>query len=340
MEFKGIDIHNCKELVLNKQTGGYQISRLPMQIADKLSANTFVDSGVELRFVPVDDEVRIVIRKTGKGASRVVVYYGAIQSGWQNLYKDIYDTPTEIVIPKAPNLEKLQKVTEINGYPYAPEVVRVVLQNAGYEIFDVKGRCVPPLKDQLPKKTYLAYGSSITHGSLAVVYPNTYVFRLGEYFKADTINLGFAGNARLEKEMADYIAKQCDFDFATLEMGINILNIDVEDFRNRVTYFVSTIAKAHPLKKIFCIDVFFMEKDVFEPGNPESKPNLFRKTVREVIKELNLPNIVYISGLEMLTSSKGLSQDLLHPNARGVEELSGNLCNVMSKYLGWECGKI
>ena len=333
MEFKGIDIHNCKELVLNEQTGGYQISRLPMEISDKISANTFVDAGVELRFVPIDEEVKIVIRKTGKGASRVVIYFGSIQSGWQNLYKDIYDTPTEIVIPKAPNLDLLKKVSKINEYPYAPEVVRVVLQNSGYEIFDVKGRCMPPSKEQLPTKTYLAYGSSITHGSLAVVYSNTYVFRLGEYFKADTINLGFAGNARLEREMADYIAKQCDFDFATLEMGINILDIDVEEFRDRVTYFISTIAKAHPARKIFCIDVFFMEKDVLELDNPESKPNLFRKAVREVTKELNLPNIIYISGLEMLTSSKGLSQDLVHPNARGVEELALNLSREMSKHL-------
>ncbi|MDY3918595.1 MAG: SGNH/GDSL hydrolase family protein [Candidatus Limivivens sp.] len=332
MEFKGLEIYNCRELVLNEETGGYRISRIPMSLAEKMKANPFLASGVELRFVPLEKEIRIVLRARER-ASRVVIFYGSIQSGWQNLYKEVYSTPTEIVIPRADNLEKLKLVTERNGYPYSEEVVRVILQNSEYEIFDIKGKCVPPSREQLPSRTYLAYGSSITHGSLAMVQANTFVSRIGEYFKADPVNFGFAGSARLEKEVADYIARECRFDFATLEMGINILDVEPEEFRKRVTYFASAIAGAHPEQKIFCIDLFYMERDLLEPENENSKPNVFRRIVREVVQERNLPNVIYIRGLDMMKDSGGLSQDLVHPNARGVEEIAGNLCRVMENYL-------
>lgn len=334
MIFKGIDIYNCRELKKNPATGGYAISRLPYYIGDSISGDQFTDCGVELRFVPIDDEIKITIRKVKPGVSRVAVYYGSVQSGWQNLLKNIYDTPTEIVIPKSKNLEALKTITEINDLPYSHEVVRVVLQNVNYEIFDVQGKCVPPEPHQLPKRKYLAYGSSITHGSLAVMYANTYVSRIGEYFNADPINMGFAGNARLEHEMADYLADEIDFDFATLEMGINLLNkIDDDEFRKRVKYFILAVANAHHDKKIFCIDIFFQNTDICNRDDPNAKANRFRKIVRDVIAEIDLPNVIYIPGLEMLTSSKGLSEDLVHPNARGVEEMSANLCRFMEKYI-------
>ena len=44
--------------------------------------------------------------------------------------------------------------------------------------------------------------------------------------------------------MADYIAGRDDWDFATLEMGINMIgDFDVEEFRSRVEYFIPKIGK-------------------------------------------------------------------------------------------------
>lgn len=334
MLFRGIELHNVRELVYNEESGGYKMSRMPMRVAEHMSANTFADSGVELRFVPISDEVRIKIKKSGEGVSRVVIFYGSIQSGWQNLYKAIYDEPTEIVIPRTPRLDTLREITRQNGFPYSPEVVRVVLQNAAYEIYDVIGECTPPTPDMLPKKKYLAYGSSITHGSLAVIQQNTYVFRVGEHFCADPLNFGFAGNALLEPEVADYIADECEFDFATVEMGINLLNkIEVDEFEKRVRYFVKRIATAHPKSKIFCTDIFFMSTDILSLDNPETKANRFRRTVREVLSDLNLPNVIYLPGLSIMNGSRYLSEDTTHPNSRGVEEISRNLISFIEKHI-------
>ena len=58
----------------------------------------------------------------------------------------------------------------------------------------------------------------------------------------DLINLGFGGGACLEPEIADYIAGRQDWDFASLELGINLLRqVEPEEFARRVDYFVERI---------------------------------------------------------------------------------------------------
>lgn len=332
MIFKNTEIHNCRELSYNNESGCFKMSRIPLELNDKIEGNAFQNSGVELRLVPIDDEVRIILKNCKDTAVRPIIYYGSIQSGWEELYKCVYSTPTEIVIKKAPNPEFLEKVTKENNFPFSPQVVRVILSNGVCEIKDVIGKCRPPKPEELPKKTYLAYGSSITHGSLAMVQPNTYAARIGEAFEADVVNLGFAGNARLEPEMAEYIASECKFDFATLEMGVNILDIECSDFEQRVRNFVPVIAKAHSDKPIFCTDVFYMHQD-FNSGDGTCKAKEFRKIVKRVLEELSLPNVTYICGTDLLSGSHGLSQDEVHPNARGVEEIASGFIGRMKSVL-------
>ena len=329
MIYKNIDIHNCREILKNDETGLYMMSRIPVELNDKIEGNAFQDSGVELRFVPNDDEIKIVLRTQKDCAVRAIIYFGSIQSGWEQLYKTINPEPTEIVIKKPHNIELLQRITDENGFPFSPNVVRVILTNGIYEIGDVIGDCRPPKDDEVPQRKYLAYGSSITHGSLGMVQPNTYVSRVGEAFNADVTNMGFAGNARLESDMAEYIANDCYFDFATIEMGINILDIPCDDFENRVRNFVSTIAKAHSDKPIFCIDVFYMYQDMEEDDAPNCKPRAFREIVKRVIGELNFKNVTYIRGTDLMCGSRFLSQDSVHPNARGMEEISVNLIKTI-----------
>ena len=331
MIYKNIEIHNCRELLKNEETGLFKMCRIPLSLDDKITGNGFINCGVELRFVPIDDEIKITL-KASSGSSKLIVFYGSVQAGWQNVFKTVYDTPTEIVIPKAKNPAFLSRVTKENNLPFSPDVVRVILPSSSLEIGDIKGRCRPPEKDEVPSLNFLSYGSSITHGSLALQPTSAYVARVGEALGANAYNLGFAGNAKLEKEMADYIANECEFDFATIEMGVNILKIDCEDFRNRVRYFISTIAKAHPDKKIFCIDIFYMNCDMYDVEGYNS-PSVFRKIVKETVEELALPNTVYVCGLDCLDTSLGLSEDEVHPNEKGCEIIGRNLSRIIRENL-------
>ena len=329
MEFKGITLHNVRELELNEETGGYKMSRLPSAVVASMHTHAYSASGVELRFVPISDEVKIKIRAVG-GASRVLVYYGSVLSGWKNLYKTIYTEPTEITIPKSKVLDKLALLSERGALPFSHEVVRVVLQNVQYEIFDVAGECRPPRPDELPKTKYLAYGSSITHGSLAGLYSNCYAARIAEGMDADNYNLGFAGSAWMEREVADYIAENIEFDFATLEMGVNVFNkIEPEELYERVLYFVERVAKSHPNAKIFCTDIFGLCSDAVGANNPESKINRSRKAVEDAVTKLSLPNVIYTRGLDLMCGARWLSEDLTHPNLRGHEEIARNFIKVI-----------
>ena len=71
MIYKNIDIHNCREILKNDETGLYMMSRIPVELNDKIEGNAFQNSGVELRFVPNDDEIKIVLRTQDRKSTRL-----------------------------------------------------------------------------------------------------------------------------------------------------------------------------------------------------------------------------------------------------------------------------
>lgn len=78
-----------------------------------------------------------------------------------------------------------------------------------------------PGKSYQHEKPVVFYGSSITMGGCAMRPGNTYPALLSRWLDTDIINLGFAGNAKGEPEMAEYLANLdmsvfvYDYDFNT-----------------------------------------------------------------------------------------------------------------------------
>ena len=70
-----------------------------------------------------------------------------------------------------------------------------------------------------------------------------------------------------------------------------------------------------------------LQSDILQDG----KAVLFREIVKNVLMELRLPNTIHVNGLDVLTTSAGLSGDYIHPNNRGVEEMAKNLTEIISK---------
>lgn len=333
MIFKNAELYNVVELE-DTGNGVYNMLRVPKVVESKLSAEGQVRNknccGTEIRFNLNGDSAKIKLRlPKGSPASRALVYYGSIPSGWQECIKDIYDFETEIIISNPYDKVALERITEENKLPFDSKLIRVMLEYKNIQIIDITGAITPPTKDQIPSKRYLAYGSSITHGSIGLHASNTYANRTAERLGADLINLGFAGSAKLEPGMANYIASRKDWDFATLEMGINVIDIDAEDYRKRIKYFISTVAKSHLDKKIFCIDLFYTHSDFMKNGRAE----MFRQIMRETIEELSYANVIYINGLRILDSVLGLSSDLVHPTSVAIPQMAENLSNIMRGYL-------
>ncbi|MBO5009487.1 MAG: SGNH/GDSL hydrolase family protein [Clostridia bacterium] len=338
MVFQNIDFHNVSELTRD-EFGGYVMHRFPLCVEETLSeggrnANK-ITSGIELRFKLISDSVKLKFRldSPDSSATTVYIYRGNIVGGWQECSVAIVSGETrELVVNKHPNIEKLREITKSASFGFSPEVVRIVLNSSILRFVGVDGDVVPPSKEDVPEKTYLAYGSSITHGSLALNIPSTFVSQIGEHFRCDVRNLGLAGNARLEKSVADEIAamgERGEWDFASLCMGINILNIECSDFEKRVKNMIKTVAERNPEKHIFCISPFYCREDM----DGLNKPQLFREIVERSVCELGFPYVHYIDGRKILDGSWGLSGDFVHPSPLGVRAIADGLIEIYSKYI-------
>ncbi len=333
MIWKNAELHNVAQLTPSA-TGGYIMHRVPSSVGDQLSSEqgkrmSIASTGVEIRFRVRSGAARVTLAlgqdSDADTSCEAHVFYGGICAGWDRYKQVISSKGTVLELPAPDEPEMLERIHRENNIPFAHDLVRLILPSSGFRIFDIEGDIEPPSENDLPKLKLLTYGSSITHGSTAVINCNTWAARLAENIGADLQNLGFAGSARMEKVMADHIAT-LDFDIATIEMGINVVGCYTqEEFYERSKYFLETVARSHPKSRIFAIDIFYCGGDM--KGKP--KVGLFRETVRKITEELGLENIRHISGTSLLTGSHGLSGDLTHPNPRGVEEIARNLTRLI-----------
>ena len=188
----------------------------------------------------------------------------------------------------------------------------------------------PPKAEETPKETILFYGSSITHGSLAAAPATYWTRRVSENLGRDLINLGSAGSCLVQQEVVNWICSREDWQVAVLEMGINMVDkVETEDYCQRVRYMLETIHAKHPDKYKFCVDVFYYYGDLFDKGRVKE----YRKVMTEEVARINSDKMIHISGLDILTGVHGLSEDMVHPNVIGVEEIARNMTAKLGEYL-------
>ena len=125
-------------------------------------------TGVELRFVP-EGEVKLTLSTVSTSHPIVaLLYYGSTQSGGNTLEYYIDKEPKTFTFTPAPHLSELPTDT-----PFSPQVLRLMPAGGDIVLHKVEGKVRPPRADEVPQKTLLFYGSSITHGSLACA-PNMF----------------------------------------------------------------------------------------------------------------------------------------------------------------------
>lgn len=338
MIYKNFEIHNVAELIYNDD-GSVSWKRVPSEVATTMEAPTadgmvHNSTGVELRFIIKGDFATIrmsTYSNDPESFSTFHVYRGGIQGGWSDheVHRHVTGEIQDFVIEKSKNISRLKTMSDKSGYDWDPEVVRIIFDRGRYKIYDVIGDVTPPLKTQCPRKTLLAYGSSITHGSNSIDQSHSWVSVIAHNLNMDVRNLGMAGSCAIEPAMAEYIASEGEkgnWNVALLELGINVLSWADEKIAYRVENIIRQVAGRNPNKPIFVISPFYHCGDDF---NQNSHANKWRKMIKEIVAELDYKNVTYINGIDVLDNMSFMSADEVHPNIYGVQRIADILTSKL-----------
>ena len=326
MIHQNVELYNVREL-LPRASGGWQMGRLPSRVRDTLGEfgqeMAVTPAGGEVRFNVGAEPVTVTLTSRGPFLNVAEVWRGPFPESTHAIRAD----PTEIAVGPSAELERMTRLASAEGLPFDPALARIILPHGWpTALIEIRGAPTPPCPEQAPTRRLLTYGSSITQGGNAATPSGTYAMRAAQILGLDLVNLGTSGSARMDESVADFIAENGEWDVACLELGINVLGWAPEEFARTVGDFLGRIAGSNPNRRVFCTDIFT------HGGDWDDFPKIeeFREIVRAQVISLALPNLTHLPGRSLLTSTGGLTADLVHPSLLGHEEIARNLAREIA----------
>ena len=323
-----VELHNVAGI--QPVNGGVRLQRVPQNVREHLEQNAQMrvmqPDNCEIRFV--SDSVESQVTLSSEGETDVAIFNGTFD---ERTRYTIGQEPTTIHLCPQDRVQRLDRKWW-KDQPFAPGVRRVIFGGRRREpviLHDIKGEGIrPPCPEELPGITYLAYGTSITHGFDCEGPHLSYVAQTAWHLNTDLINLGVGGACHCEKAFADHIAGRTDWDIASLALSVNMQGFSLDEFRKRVEYLVNTVAGADTSRPVACITLYPYFRD-FGVEDPNAQcggtPDEYRQSLRDVVAECALPNVHLIEGQEVLTNIGGLTGDLIHPSDNAMIEMGRNL---------------
>ena len=340
MIYHNIDFHNVCAFLPEDGKKGKVWSRVPLDVKSQLempmSDMIAVSSvTVELRFVLIGDRAVIHLAKQDPDdgyVHQVHVFYGGIQGGWSDhaISRCIEGVSGDIVVERPRNPETLWKMSELAQDGFSPEVIRVIFDRGYYRFLGVEGEIRAPLPQEYPKKTLLAYGSSITQGSNSIDSSHAWPSLLARALRMDLRNLAFAGSCAMEDAMVEYLASEGEagrWSAAVLELGINVIDWDEHKIHARVENTMKQIAGRNRNKPVYVISPLYCTDD-FHGG---TRARTWRHIIKEIADQRVYPNLTVIDGLALLDDITLLSADEVHPNIYGVAQIAERLIGKIGK---------
>ena len=331
MIYKNVELHNVEEV--KNQNGGVFLYRFPLDVIDILKDQSAVasraDVGCEIRFFTSAKRIWVTLEAIANNAD-ITVCCGDF------VYKNIKleaDRKTTVELCYNTRFDQFDKDYFTSFEQRFPINLWRVCINEGYNIilYDVcglDGAVRPPYENEINLKKWLAYGSSITHGYAAFDMANSYVQHAARLLNVDVLCKGMSGACLCEKEMANYIAN-LDWDFATLELGINMMSFKTKDFKKRAVNLIETVHRENTDKKVFVISQYRSFRSDGSNKDYKDKYMDYVTTLEETVNNISSENVVYISGNDILTSPTYLSADFLHPSTFGHVRMADNLYRIL-----------
>lgn len=331
-----IAFHNAAALEPFCGLPGLCLARVPGQVRKTLNpgarATALQAVGVELRFVCEGPRVRLALAAHQEEVS-LRVYRG----DFAHAESRVPAGATRVLQLDLPeHFGTVDRTGALEGGRFSPDLWRVqisggVASYVGVESFGDALR--PPREDETPRIRWLAHGSSITQ-SWAGGYPHVAARLLG----VDVLNKGLSGSCHCEATLADWFAESECWDFATLELGVNMRGVfSPEEFEGRARGVVDRLRAANPEAPLVLI-THFTNRDhapAHGGGSTRIQKNqmAYDNILRDIARENAEDRVHLIEGREVLDGFHGLSSDLLHPSDHGHESMGHALAGLLRGHL-------
>lgn len=279
-------------------------------------------SGITLNFKTKSPTIKVKF-KIVEGSTKAAVF-GVFQNDKfvrNNRFKYV---PNQIVEIDLASQQSKKAVSYTITFPLMTDVHFLGLELEENQILET-------LKN-VTKKTYLAFGDSITHGTGQSTTQETYPFILANTLGYELFNTA-VGGSKTSQVMAEMVRD--DFkkiDIMTVLIGYNDYNgegIDVKTFKERYEAILKTMRETHKSTKIYCISLLTTKMNNSKTSQLPIEP--FRNAVKDVVKERQVngdANIILIEG-EKLTKLEDL-RDNVHLNVEGAKSFADKLYNIIN----------
>ncbi len=343
MIYQNIEFYNVEELSDNPLMSGKILRRYPTETITKLDCGELkmgpfaasYSNECEIRFVTTRKVFRIYFSAMERDG-KINIYQGDYYYGTYDLTHGKINCIYVLVNDRLHQTDEMGKDNRYNK-----SVWRIVFLKRYTAIFhgiDVANNQIrPPKKEELPSKTFLMYGSSISFGATSgnssyLSFPQIAARRLGY----QVMNKSLPGSCFCEKAVTDMIVGCSDVDFFLYEIGGNMRNrYSVEEFTTRFKYLMDETRKHHPGKMIIAIDVFWTIRHIpFEDKKTVNKViDGYDLAMREYINNSGDELMVLLDSRSILPDISLLCADMLHPSAYGHMVMGENLAKEISKYV-------
>lgn len=338
-----VAFHNVAELEAVPGLGGLRLQRFPAAVRDRLGFKTHSRgrffshraAGCDLRFVTTGPFARIALAAHESDAT-VLVFKGDHAHSQHRLPAGVV---TSLFIEDPAFFAQVDPAM-LRPHRFAPNVWRLVFNQdavVSFHHLDAFGHDVrPPLPAELPSRTWLAYGSSITFGANTFHPLNAYTQHAAALLGVDVLCKGLPGSCLCEPETATWLSTLPDWDFATLELGVNMTELATpEEFEARARHLIRTLHQARPEALVFVLNIFPNRADHLRDRTAPAAVNtpLFNAIIPRLVAELASPRVHFIDGRDILTDLAGLHTDLIHPSDEGHLAMGQNLATRLAPFL-------
>lgn len=260
------------------------------------------------------------------------VYEGTAYRGTIEPKKIVLPSQTQIEFPEQLSVPKESGVVDLlgekplgQGKTHEVTVYFPLYNGVTQLLIGIRKGCSLQEINPYGEKSVVFYGSSITQGACASHPGNDYVGALSRTLQADVVNLGFAGNAKGEKEMAEILA---EYNPSVFVLDYDANAPTAEHLQNTYFKLYETIREKRPKTPMLFIS---------RPGNLHKEAEERRKIIKATYEYAKAKGerVAYLDGGEIFGEA-GMdvcNVDTCHPNDTGFYFMTKAVAPILRELL-------